>query len=103
MLVELEFHSEFRTDLLNARDYYDSRELGLGDNFAAEVESGILRVAETPKIYGFVRPPGIRGAKLKRFSGYSIVYEIISESKIYVYAVFCWRRDPAELLGRLPY
>ena len=76
--------------------------MGLGDDFNDEVEACLDRIKENPHIYVFIRRPNIRGAKLKRFTDYSMVYEVISDHHINVYAVFSWRRDIDELLERFP-
>jgi plasmid stabilization system protein ParE len=96
--VRLRFRPEARLDILEARQWYESRTAGLGSEFARSVDAaaaGILRFPEShPQVHGDVRK-----AILRRFP-YSLLY-VTKEGEITVFACFHHRRDPHTWSDRL--
>ncbi len=86
-------------DILEARDWYEVRQPGLGDLFRECVESGIEAIQRNPELYPFMLKP-YRRALVKRFP-YAIIYEYANDS-IVVYSVFHGSRNPAVWRSRLP-
>lgn len=99
MAVELIIAPEAEQDLATAYDWYESRRIGLGEEFLGCVEAcieAILRRPETPpKVHD-----NIRRALVRRFP-YAVLYEH-EEDRVTVYAVFHSSQDPAKWRGRLP-
>ena len=89
--MRLQFRPEARLDILEARQWYESRSAGLGSEFARAVDAAsavILRFpASNPQVRGDVRK-----AILRRFP-YSLLY-VASQDAITVLACFHHRRDP---------
>ena len=72
-------------DLHTAKDWYELRKPGLGDEFVKEIDSTIIRTKENPYQFGFAKKKNHR-AVVKRFP-YGIFY-IITNDLITVFAVF---------------
>lgn len=94
------FHPDAERELQEARAWYESQRLGLGDEFVTAVEACISKIQESPMSFPVVLN-GIRRAKLRRFRAYSIMYEPVSPQTLYVYSVFHGSRDPRTWRRRL--
>jgi plasmid stabilization system protein ParE len=77
--------SEAEQDITEAYDWYQERELGLGEEFLRCIDASIQTIERNPEIYVFVHK-NYRRALVRRFP-YAIFYEYVEE-KITVYAVF---------------
>ena len=78
-------------DLAEARDWYDKRREGLGQEFLAQVDAAIEFISVNPEL----RPAefrSVRRAKVRRFP--YIVYYRIVEPDIEVLAILHGRRNP---------
>ena len=88
---------EVANDLKEGKDFYDQREVGVGnyfwDSLVADIESLIIYAGIHIKIYGLHR------MLAKRFP-YAIYYEIKNEIA-YVVAVLPMRRDPLWIKKKL--
>jgi len=88
---------EAAIDLSEGKDFYDQREMGVGDYFwdslIADIESLVIYAGIHNKKYGFHR------MLAKRFP-YSIYYEIKNEIA-YVVALLPMRRDPLWIKEKL--
>jgi plasmid stabilization system protein ParE len=96
--VRVSFRPEARLDILEAREWYESRAAGLGSEFARAVDAaaaGILRFpASHPHVHGDVRK-----AVLRRFP-FSLLY-VAKGEEITVLACFHHRRDPKTWIERI--
>lgn len=68
-----------RTDYFDLLDFYEARQIGLGDRFADDVERFVARVRRFPLLYPAVaRPPASRDIRIgptRRFRAV-LVYEV---------------------------
>lgn len=92
------FHPGARSELLSAIDYYEGRRLGLGYNFAAEVQATIETILGYPKVWPLLEG-NIRRLQLRRFP-YGIIYTE-EDDVILVLAVMHLHRDPEYWKNRL--
>ena len=88
--AEVEFDEAF--------DWYDSRQVGLGPEFAAEVQKVFDRIAANPKLHQRVFAD-IRMAVVQRFF-YCVFYRSHAD-RVEVIAVFHPSRDPAIWQARI--
>jgi plasmid stabilization system protein ParE len=77
-------------DIKEAYDWYQERELGLGEEFLRCIDASIQTIARNPEIYVFAHEK-YRRALVRRFP-YAIFYEYFEET-ITVYAVFHCSQD----------
>jgi plasmid stabilization system protein ParE len=86
-----------RTDLLEARDWYEQQRPGLGDAFVDAVEQMFERIEAMPGLYaaGF---KGVRCGMVRKYP-YVVYYRILT-NQIEVLAVLHGRRDPQVWRGR---
>jgi plasmid stabilization system protein ParE len=86
------FGPEAQEDLIDATDWYEAREPGLGADFLRCVDAAVQRIARNPESYPVVHR-NTRMALVRRFP-YLIIYRIATQGIIIV-AVFHASRDPA--------
>ena len=80
-------------DALEAYNYYEGLQPGLGDRFLAEVLERYNDISKHPQYYGFIDEKRIiRDVILKSFP-YLIVYEIKNDSVI-IFSVHCTHKYP---------
>lgn len=80
-------------DTLEAYNYYEGLQAGLGDRFLAEVLERFNEISKHPHYYGFIDEQHIiRDVMLKSFP-YMVVYEV-EENAIVIYSVHCGYRHP---------
>jgi plasmid stabilization system protein ParE len=84
-------------DMLEAFDWYETKQAGLGTEFLNEVSEYQNRISQNPQQYQVHRNQHI--AVMHRFP-YKIVYEIERET-IIVYAVYHDKRNPETITERL--
>ncbi|HTJ50207.1 MAG TPA: type II toxin-antitoxin system RelE/ParE family toxin [Cyclobacteriaceae bacterium] len=84
-------------DMLEAFDWYESKQAGLGTEFLNEVDEYQNRISQNPQQYQIHKSQHI--AVMHRFP-FKIVYEIEGET-IVVYAVYHDKRNPETITGRL--
>lgn len=87
----LVFRPEVRDELDEAYSWYESQELGLGDDFLEQVDEALDRICQMPESYPAVYRD-VRRTMIRRFP-YIIYYRIVS-SRVIVTAVFHGRRNP---------
>jgi plasmid stabilization system protein ParE len=87
----LVFRPEVREELDEVYRWYESQQLGLGDDFLDCIDKLLSRICQKPESYSIVYRD-IRRALVQRFP-YVVYYRIIS-SRVIVIAVFHGRRDP---------
>lgn len=87
-------------DTNHAYIYYEDIQNGLGERFLSELVEFYQKIKDHPTYFSFVsKTQTIRSVALKIFP-YKIVYEIDGD-KIYVFAVYHFRKNPDELNKRL--
>ncbi len=80
-------------DALQAYNYYEDLQQGLGDRFLSEVLERYKDITRHPQYYGFINEQHIiRDVRLKSFP-YLVVYEV-EEDTIIIYAVHCTYKNP---------
>ena len=85
------FHPEAETEFLEAINYYEDRERGLGYDFAIEVLATIQNIAVYPTAWPVIEE-GARRCLVHRFP-FGVIYSIEQE-EILVLAVMHLRRHP---------
>jgi hypothetical protein len=85
------FHPEAEAEFLDAIDYYEGCESGLGYDFAIEVHSTIENILSFPDAWTILEDD-IRRCQIRRFP-YGIIYSQ-DEGFIFVLAVMHLHRDP---------
>lgn len=91
MSLPITLRPQAQDDLLEARDWYERKSVGLGDDFAAKVEELLSRIQLMPELYAATYR-NVRQAKLRRFP-YVLYYRVLTDG-IEVLAVLHGGRDP---------
>jgi plasmid stabilization system protein ParE len=99
MAVELIVAPEVELDLTEAYAWYESRRVGLGEEFLSAVDASMERIRREPATYARVHEE-YRRALIRRFP-YAIFFES-AETTVTVYALFHTSRDPEKWQLRLP-
>lgn len=89
---------EAEADLIEAADWYEARQSGLGMRLVAAYAATLARVAAHPQAWPAVHG-SFRGAKIPRFP-YRVVFGLWGDEVI-VHAVWHYSLDPARLKQRL--
>jgi len=87
-----------RDDIRQGRDYFDSRESGLGEEFVDEVLATLDRIREMPFMYGEIEN-GVRAGGLRRF-GYVVFYRT-DGTEAEALAILHGGRSPETWRGRM--
>jgi plasmid stabilization system protein ParE len=87
----LVFRPEVREELDEAYNWYESQQIGLGDDFLDSVDETLNRICQMPESYPVVYRD-VRRSVVGRFP-YAVYYRIVS-SRVIVTAIFHSRRDP---------
>lgn len=96
--MNVEYHPLLAGDLSAARDFYNERSPGLGDQFVNEFETQVLQIAARPERWMVVRDD-VRRALMRRFP-YSIFFRIPSEGSIRITVIKHHRQHPGFGIGR---
>ena len=86
------FHPEAETEFLEAVDYYEDRERGLGFDFSIEVLATIQTIVTYPTAWP-VMEEGVRRCLVNRFP-YGVIYSI-EHGEVFILAVMHLRRYPS--------
>jgi hypothetical protein len=89
--MEYSFHPEAELELVEAVDYYNACENGLGYDFSIEVYTAICRAVSQPKAWQVLKH-GVRRSLVNRFP-YGILYSI-EKNEIVILAVMHLHRKP---------
>jgi plasmid stabilization system protein ParE len=84
MSLPLAPHRDVRSDMDEAYGWYESRSVGLGEDFLAEVETVFRRIEASPEMYARIFR-NIRAAPIHRFP--YLVYYRIDADRITILAV----------------
>ena len=91
MTLAVVFRPEAQDDLLQARDWYERQQPGLGAAFGVALDEAVVRIQAMPLMYAMVLRD-IRRGKLRTFP-YLIYYRVLSD-RIEVIAVLHGSRNP---------
>jgi plasmid stabilization system protein ParE len=91
------FRPQSQAELLEARDWYEVRQKGLGVEFSAAVDATVSNISEQPLVYPRVHNE-IRRAILQRFP-YAVFFQLL-ENEIVILAVTHGRRHPSTWQSR---
>ncbi len=94
--MRVEYHPAVADELMEIRNYYETRSPGLGGRFVDEFERQILAIAAAPQRW-MVVAGDIRRCLMRRFP-YVIYFRQIDQQKLRVTVVKHQRRHPE--LGR---
>ena len=86
---------EAEQDLAAARDWYDQKQVGLGDEFLNAIALALSELAQTPERHRYYHR-NFRRVLLRRFP-YKIFYQVIGE-RIVVFRVLHGKRQDREVL-----
>jgi toxin ParE1/3/4 len=97
--LRIRFLPEAQAEHLQQIAYYESKQIGLGARYLAEVTAALDYICEGPSRFPVVRPPNIRRLGLKVFPFFIIFREV--DSIVYVAAIAHYRKRPGHWLARL--
>lgn len=80
-------------DTLEAYNYYEGLQQGLGDRFLTEVLERYNDIIKHPKYYGFINEENIVRDVMLRSFPYLVVYEI-EDDKVIIFSVHSTYRNP---------
>ena len=89
--MKCSIHPEARRELLEAIDYYNGIEPGLGASFLVEIEAAIFLVLEFPTLWVEIEN-GIRRCLVRRFP-YAVLYTA-EAGRVFILAFMHTRRKP---------
>ena len=90
----IKIKEQANTEVSNAYNYYESKQIGLGEYFLSDFSNTINAIKLSPN--GFVKFHKYRQVRFSVFP-FVIVYEVI-ENQLVVYAVFETHQDPRKKL-----
>lgn len=93
MTYEIEFSQTAKRHTLAAYDWYESKRIGLGDEFEEELQSFFQTLFINPESYSYTKKP-VRQGKINRFP-FTVIYEL-RVNVIYILDVFDTRQDPSK-------
>ncbi len=96
---ELVIAPEAELDIAEAYAWYESRRVGLGEEFLSSLDACIESIRRQPEMYPPVHE-GYRRCLIRRFP-YAVFYQH-AESTVTVYSVFHTSRDPNKWRRPLP-
>ena len=96
-MISVVFDHDARAEFLEAVQYYEDSQIGLGRRFRVAVESAVKSIAENPFRYRVLHPP-FRSYLLPNFP-YAIIYCIEPEN-ILIIAVAHTKRKPGYWVKR---
>jgi toxin ParE1/3/4 len=98
MKRNIQFLKQAKEESEESKEYYESKRLGLGKEFAQEVDKTLQRIEETPEQFPEVYKT-VRRALLDRFP--FCIFFRLKETVIQVIAVFHTSRDPEKWKNRI--
>ena len=97
MSYRVVFRPQAQAELLEARDWYEAHQEGLGELFSAAVEVAISSISERPLTFPRVHQE-IRRALLQRFP-YGVFFQMLKD-EIVVLGIVHGRRRPSTWQSR---
>ena len=89
--MKVRFTTSANRELVEAVDYYESQQPGLGGRFLDEVDAAVDRIRQHPDTWAKVSDR-VRRCLVHRFP-FAVLYQHL-ESEVHVLAVADMRRDP---------
>ena len=93
MTASVIFTTAARVELLDAQDWYEAQQSGLGSRFRGEVESVVQRLLDNPLQFPVVFHD-IHRARLRKFP-YALFFRVETDALV-VIACFHGSRDPQQ-------
>jgi hypothetical protein len=87
------FKEQARTDIAKSVQWYEERQVGLGDRFLSDLNKLLIRISKNPFLYQ-IRRNNIRLGLLKTFP-FLVAYEA-EEKQLIIYKVIHSHRHPAK-------
>jgi plasmid stabilization system protein ParE len=97
--MRIEYHPAVADELLEIRNFYESRSTGLGSEFVSEFERQMFRIAAMPERWMVVRKD-VRRSLMRRFP-YVIFFRCVGDDCIRVTVVKHEKRHPSFGMDRL--
>ncbi|HOJ08634.1 MAG: type II toxin-antitoxin system RelE/ParE family toxin [Ignavibacteriota bacterium] len=85
------FHPEAEQEFIQAIEFYEEKEKGLGREFAFEIYSSIERILSYPKAWPILEN-NIRRSLVRRFP-YAVLYSLVDDELI-IAAIMHLHREP---------
>ncbi len=93
-------HEKAHEEYIEAYEWYEEKQKGLGDRFMNQVERKLYQISEHPEYYG-KRQNNYREAKVENFP-FVIVYEFLGKKKlIHISAIYHSKRNPKKKYRRI--
>ncbi len=99
MAAELIIAPEAEQDIAEAYGWYETRRIGLGEEFLSRIDACIQKLLRNPEMYSLVHE-GYRRGLVRQFP-YAIFYEYVG-GVVTVYCISHTSRDPEKWRQRLP-
>lgn len=99
MVAKFVIASEAEQDIADAYAWYESRQIGLGEEFLNCVDACVEGTLRSPEMYPIVYED-YRRALIRRFP-YAVFYEY-EGGAVTIYSMFHTARDPSKWRQRLP-
>lgn len=96
--MRIEYHPAVEDELKEAMDYYNQCSENLGIKFLNEFEEQILKIAESPLLWGVIEND-IRRALMQRFP-YAIYFRLVQSDVVRVLVIKHQHRHPDYGLDR---
>jgi plasmid stabilization system protein ParE len=96
-MISVVFDPDARAEFLEAVQYYEDSQTGLGRRFRVAIETAVKSIAENPFRYRVLHPP-FRRYLLQNFP-YAIIYSIEPEN-ILIIAIAHTKRKPGYWIKR---
>ena len=93
MVYKIKIRPFAALEIIEAFDWYELQQQGLGLKFLADLEVFYLTLLVNPNIYSYYEKP-VRQGLLKKFP-YQVVYENFDED-IVIYSVFMAKQNPSK-------
>lgn len=87
-------------DLVEAFDWYEAQQPGLGRNLTAAVKEAVARLLEDPLSYAEISP-GLRRRRVRRFP-YDVLFGVDPAGIVVIVGVMHHHRSPNTWAGRWP-
>ncbi len=97
-MPSLEFHPDISQEVREGYLWYESKSVGLGEDFLNELESAFNIILELPDTWPIISS-SFRRYLLKRFP-YGVIYKV-EKNRIYIVAVMHLSRKPYYWLSRI--
>ena len=94
-------HEQAYEEYIEAYEWYEQKQKGLGDRFMNSVEKKLQQINEHPEYFGKRQNSNFREAKVENFP-YMIVYEFFNRKQlIHIAAIYHSKRNPKRKYRRL--